>query len=171
MQPNIQPGDLLIQKSSGWFGSMLRLFVGFALDPKYQHVAVVCADTTKMIHDGEDYDEATGRKFYRVGVEPLTGLDWSQFEVRRPLCDQATCIRALNLMIAKAGEPYGVLSLIAVYLRKFLGLPVPDGPGAFCSELVCWAFREAGYDLMPGMAPHDVTPWELLTSPRVEIVH
>lgn len=171
MRPNIQPGDLLIQKSSGWFGSMLRIFLGFSLDPKYQHVAVVCVDTTKLIQDGEDHEEATGRVFYRVGVDSLENLDWTQWEVRRPLCDEATCIRALNLMIAKAGEPYGVLSLLAVYLRKFLGLPVADGPGAFCSELVCWAFREAGYDLMPGVEPYDVAPWELLTSPRVGVVN
>jgi uncharacterized protein YycO len=64
------------------------------------------------------------------------------------------------------GLPYDWVS-IAGFLLRFWGgklrLPSSDHPDRklICSELVVWAYREAGVDLAPGRPPGDVSPGDL----------
>lgn len=63
-------------------------------------------------------------------------------------------------------KPYDWGSILGFVLRH-LGAHVrgrsDDHPDQklICSELVVWAYREAGVDLFPGVAPGDISPGDL----------
>jgi len=168
---DLQPGDVLVEKRNGLFGSFLQWVVGIWLDPKYQHVRVVYhlnkfGEVDRVIEDGEIIDPQSGTRFFGVGINPIP-TDLGKYTVRRPLCAPSTNNAALTVMASRLGEPYGAYSLFAIWCRRFLGLPAPDGFGFFCSELVCWAWSVAGYDLVPDRPDHDSAPWDLATSDRL----
>lgn len=163
---NLQTGDVLVERSRGWFGALLSAFLWpLGLRPAWQHVRVVHSDPAFVIEDGEDRDEATGEFLgFRVCVNRAPA-DLSPYEVRRPPCSRLACLGAVALMESRLGEPYGVLSALAFWFRR-AGIPVRDLYGSTCSELAAWAFAEQGVKL--SVPWWDAAPWDFREWPRAE---
>jgi hypothetical protein len=86
---------------------------------------------------------------------------WSNLpltEVQR----NAIYVKALSCV----GLPYDWKAIIGFAIRVWkakwsTGSDDHADDKVICSELVAWAYREAGFDLAPGVAPGDVSPGDL----------
>lgn len=152
----LQPGDCLIEKGSGLFGWAAKTFI----DSDYQHVLVV----TDIKHVGL---ESTWSGVAYVEIPE----DLSRYVVRRPLCLPYVYRAAIGFMREKLNEPYGYFSVAMMWLRRATGWTwLPDVPGYFCSELYCYGFSRAAYDVVPAKTDHDSTPLDLFQTDRLKTV-
>lgn len=148
----LKAGDLLIEKANGLWGALVRALFG----KDHQHVRAV-------VHGGRTIEAVWD------GVK-LTDLPATldRYEVWRPRCDYAIRLVAVQRMHVHLSEAYGYASVLMLVLRRRLGLPVPDGPGLYCSELIAQEFTRSGYDLVPGRPDADTAPWDLRNPERLD---
>lgn len=112
---------------------------------KWSHVAIV---------DGDEVIEAT---WPHVRVRPLADLLTSQSRhavVDLPCRSPAAAIAAARSQI---GKPYDLSALFGLLMHR----DWQEDDRWFCSELVAWAFDQAGSPLFRPEAMHRITPEHL----------
>ena len=69
---------------------------------------------------------------------------------------------------------YGWMALLGFYMNSILPIfgsnPLGVKRQPFCSYLVAWAFRRAGYDLWPGIASDLITPAHIFSNEKFEVI-
>ena len=163
----IKPGDYGVCPGGGWPMWWVRAWTGHPpfLRPAWAGHAALVEYVDSGDRSGTQYvglieaspDGGVRRRKVRAGVD-LQDWRWSSLQVedwQREII-VATARRQL-------GKPYDWPSVAEVGVRvlwaRFRGRAAdhPDDR-LFCSELVAWAYREAGYDLFPGVAPGTISP-------------
>lgn len=138
-------------------GGLPMWFVRLGTFSRYGHAALVL----EVNDTGITIIEATPKKV-RIRIAGPDEFKWSCL----PLTDEQR-IAIVGLATTTVGRGYDWPSLMR-FLPRFFGAKVKgrsedhSDDKLFCSELVCWAFRDgAGLDLMPGIAPGDTSPGDL----------
>lgn len=146
-------GDFGIQAGSGWAMWCVRL----GTLSRYGHACVAIGTPDDgMVQIVEAMPEGV-----RIRASAVGEWTWGNVE----LTDTQRMDIAL-IATAEEGKPYDWGSIAGFVLRHFgahLRGRSKDHPDTklICSELVAWAYREAGVDLFPGVAPGDVSPGDL----------
>lgn len=70
----------------------------------------------------------------------------------------------LDYALSQKGKDYDYSALFGFILNR----KIEDNSKWFCSELVAWAFRQAGVDLLNYSDEYRITPRDLLLSPLVK---
>lgn len=176
----LQPGDYGVTPGGGWPMRWVRAWTGHPpfLRPAWAgHAALVervdeagsptggtapaghpIRHLTTTVHLIEATPHAGVRR--RVVAADDPAWRWSA-----NVADLTDSQRAAIVQRARSvlGRPYDWPSVVGVGLRvlwaRYRGYAY-DHPDTrlFCSELVAWCYREAGYDLFPGIAPGTVSP-------------
>ncbi len=124
---------------------------------RWSHVAII---------DGDDVIEAAAlHGVRRVSVIDAINRAKRGEVVEFPALDPDRIIAAAAGQI---GKPYDYTALIGLGLRR----DWQESDSWFCSELVAWAFHEAGEPLFRAEAMHRVTPehlWMLDPSARFQL--
>ncbi len=146
MKIEAQPGDLfLFTKARG----MNKLITWFSQSPWY-HVAIYAG--------GPFVVEARPRGVVR---RDLRGPDGDKdFQVVPAPCKRSVAVQALHNAESHIGKGYDPLNVIALVLDRALWAKIPsiNNERWSCGELVTDAFRNAGFDPLPGMEAEDVLP-------------
>lgn len=97
----------------------------------------------------------------RTRTSPVGDWTWSNVALTDAQRDHIA-----GIAFSEVGRPYDWGSIAGFVLRHF-GAHVrgrsndhPDDK-LICSELAAWSYREAGVDLIPGVAPGDISPGDL----------
>jgi uncharacterized protein YycO len=148
-----QLGDFGLTKGKGL--AMFAIRHGTASRYGHACVALYSTPTNKVIIIEAMPDGARSR------VVDVDEFVWSNLsltdEQRRVIGNKAEqCI----------GLPYDWKAIVGFVIRVWkarwsTGSDDHADDKLICSELVAWAYREAGFDLAPGVAPGDVSPGDL----------
>lgn len=146
-------GDFGLQAGSGW--AMLLVRVGTL--SRYGHACLAVEDAAGgMVRIVEAMPDGV-----RTRTGPVDEWTWSNVTLSDAQRGMVAAIAATEV-----GKPYDWPS-IAGFVLRHLGVKIrgrssdhPDDK-LICSELVAWAYRQAGQDLFPRIAPGDVSPGDL----------
>lgn len=148
-----QPGDFGLAAGGGWPMRIVRL----GTFSRYGHACIAeSVHADGLISVIEPMPTGCRRRLARPAE-----FVWSDVELT---AEQRTDIVAYAQ--STLGLPYD-WAAIAGFLLRFWGARITgksdDHADAklICSELVVWAYREAGVDLAPGRAAGDVSPGDL----------
>lgn len=162
-----RPGDFGIKPGGGLAMWLVRL----GTFSRYGHACIVESINPVPGPHVVTVIEALPSGVTRSYVEP-SEFRWSTGGPIVPTEGQRQLIVAVALDCLGRGYDW---PSIAGFVVRFFGAKFgysPDHPDnrLFCSELVVWAYREAGVDLFPGKAPGDVSPGDLVDyCPRVTV--
>ena len=146
MKIKAQPGDLLLfTKARG----LNKLITWYSRSPWY-HIAIYAGGTFVV--------EARPRGVVR---RDLRGPDGDKdFQVVPAPCARETAVRALHIAEEHIGEGYDPLNVFGLIVDRALpiALPAISNQKWACGELLVSAFRQAGFDLLPGIEAEDALP-------------
>ena len=146
MKIEAQPGDLLLFTNAR---GLNKLITWYSHSPWY-HIAIYAAGTFVV--------EARPRGVVR---RDLRGPDGDKdFQVVPAPCSRDIAVQALRNAETHIGQGYDPLNVLALILDRALWLQLPTIPNQSwaCGELVTECFRQAGFDLLPGMDAADTLP-------------
>lgn len=154
---NPQGGDFGLTKGKG-----LAMFViRHGTASRYGHAAVALTDTVEV--DGpprvlivEAMPDGARIRWVSPHEFVWSNLDLTEQQRRDVVAYAANCV----------GYPYDWKAILGFVIRVWkakwsTGSDDHADDKLICSELVAWAYREAGFDLSPGTAPGDVSPGDL----------
>lgn len=148
-----QLGDFGLTKGSG-----LAMFViRHGTASRYGHAAVAIGDAFgEYVWIVEAMPEGARKRMAKVDE-----FVWSNLPLT---ADQREAVAVYALQTE--GIPYDWKAIIGFVIRFWkakwsTGSDDHADDRMICSELVAWAYREAGIDLAPGVAPGDVSPGDL----------
>lgn len=115
-------------------------------------------------------DPLSGKQLY--GALPGTGVNYrpinstvgdrvEEYEVDIPKFTKHVYIEKL---LSQRGKPYDYTALAGMVIHRDWAA---NGNSWFCSELVAWAFNEAGSPLLRTEHKNRITPEDLLMSPLI----
>lgn len=119
-------------------------------------------------------DPVEGRRLY--GALPSTGVNYrptdatanlytEEYEVKLPLFSKYIFVEKL---LSQRGKSYDWSALIGMIFHRDWGTKHSSW---FCSELICWAFAEAGHPLLRTEHKNRITPANLLMSPYLKRIY
>jgi hypothetical protein len=151
----IEPGDIICSTiPSNLVSGLIRTLTW----SDFSHVSL-CVEKKGCIEANESVARFS---LLRVGC-----LNPSNVKVLR-LRDDAVA-NAQSIRESSAKEALKFLALPywtqGTFRALFQARPIAQQPGAFCSHLVASAYKNAGYDLIPGINPQHVSPKAISESP------
>ena len=152
-----QPGDFGLTKGKSWAMFVIR----HGTASRYGHAAVVLHVAKAGPQEGMVLVVEAMPNGARTRYVDPDEFVWSNL----PLTDEQRNTIYLKA-ISCIGLPYDWKAIIGFVLRVWkakwtTGSDDHADDKLICSELVAWAYREAGFDLAPGTAPGDVSPGDL----------
>ncbi len=136
----LQPGDCLLYKPTGFFGAIIAV--------KTWHAVAHCE-----VYDGAGTSWASRDG---IGVNLYCTRYHELAYVLRPTINIWDYQSANSYARSNIGTPYGWLELL-----NFVGI-THRGAGLFCSEFLTYYYRAAGWNMFPEDDPAQVAPFEFL---------
>lgn len=149
-----QLGDFGLQAGSGW--AMFLVRVGTL--SRWGHACVCVSAPTE---DGRVQIVEAMPDGVRMRLSGPGEWTWSNVTL-----SEAQRAVIVGTALDEVGKPYDWGSILGFILRHFgahLRGGSKDHPDQrlICSELVAWAYQQAGADMFPNIAPGDVSPGDL----------
>jgi len=138
-------GQILLFRGRGFLSTLIR----WQTRGKYSHAAI-------RVNEDECVEAWQG-----AGVRLKKITDWSNVDIFRVPATERQRIVAVSFAGQQIGKKYDYLGVLRFLSRRHCN----DVQRWFCSELVFAAFKHAGVDLLHRIAPWEVSPAVLSTSP------
>jgi uncharacterized protein YycO len=149
----VQAGDGGIKPGGGFAMWLVRL----GTFSRYGHACVASSDQYEdLVWIIEARPDGV-----RETLVPVSEYRW--MNVRLDIVQRDIIVDRVRACLGRGYDWPNVLGFLGKFLgRKWLGwnTEAPDQK-VFCSELVVWAYREAGLDLFPGKGPNSIAPADL----------
>jgi hypothetical protein len=160
LQNNLQPGDVLLFRPTGFWGRL----VAFATGSDYCHAAMYVGDGKVA----EMREWIGGRT---LPLEAHAGEAIDVFRINFPII----AYTAMEVMIVLLDEPYSFRHGVAAFLyrripkwfRKRFRFEC-DHHGYHCSQAIATAYRLSGLNLCPKLPDWATTPGDLAKSKRLQ---
>ena len=158
----LHPGDVLLFRPSGFWGRLVARATG----SEYCHAALFLGTSGKTV--------AEMREFIGGRIVPIAVYATETIDVfRADDADWGVCLDAILAMYRILGSPYSFWHGIAAWLLRRLPQVMRsrecDHHGYHCSQAVSKAYREAEFDLRPGLPDWATTPGDLAKSFRLRL--